>query len=110
MPIDLHLRSNIFPMTADLQSPSSVRRYFQLENVSNVPPEKFIEAVYDKFTKIGSMLDREWSGRPASTTEEVLSANSGINVRRVSQEIDRSKTVMHCTMHDVQVRNRIKCI
>lgn len=48
MPIDLHVRIEIILMMAKLESPSSVRRYFQRENLSNVPSEKSIKAVYDK--------------------------------------------------------------
>ncbi len=59
MPIDLHLRIEIILMMAKLESPSSVRRHFQGENVSNVPSEKSIKAVYDKFIETGSVLDRE---------------------------------------------------
>ncbi len=59
MPIDFHLRIEIILMMAILESPSSVRRHFQVENVSNVPSEKSIKAVYNKFIETGSVLDRK---------------------------------------------------
>jgi hypothetical protein len=93
---------------AKLESPSSVRRHLQRENVSDVPSEKSIKAVYDKFIETGSVLDRERSGRPSLLTEEkldeieeVLSDGSIISVRRVSQEVNLSKTVVHRGMRDV---------
>ena len=108
MPIDLHLRIEIVLMMAKLESPSSVRRHFQRENMSNIPSEKSIKAIYDKFIETGSVLDRERSGRPSLMTEEnldeieeVLSTNSRTSVRRVSEEVNLSKSVVHRAMRDV---------
>jgi len=72
MSIDLRLRIEIVLMMARLESPSSVRRYFQRESISNVPSEKPIKTVYDKFIETGSVLDRRRSGRPSLITEEKL--------------------------------------
>ncbi|CAF0739358.1 unnamed protein product [Rotaria sordida] len=46
-------------MMARLQSPSLVRRYFQYENMQNIPIEKTIKAIYDKFLETGWVHDRE---------------------------------------------------
>lgn len=108
MPIDLSLRIEIVLMMSKLESPSSVRRHFQRENVSNIPSEKSIRAVFDKFIETGSVLDRERSGRLTFLTEEkldeieeVLSNKSMVSIRHISQEVNLSKTVVHRAMRDV---------
>ncbi|CAF2520035.1 unnamed protein product [Rotaria sp. Silwood2] len=95
-------------MMARLESPSSVRRHFQRENMSDIPSEKTIKAIYDKFIETGSVHDRERSGRPSLMTtekldeiEEVLSDNAMVSVRRVSQEVNLSKSTVHLAMRNV---------
>ncbi|CAF0812160.1 unnamed protein product [Adineta ricciae] len=108
MPINLQLRIKIVLTMAKLESLSPVRRYFQRENVSNIPSEKSIKAVYDKFIETGTVFDRQRSGRPSLMTEEkldeieeVLSTTSMVSVRGVSQSVNLSKTVVHRAMRDV---------
>lgn len=102
MSIDLRLRVEIVLMMAKLESPSSVRRHFQSENMSGIPSEKAIKAIYDKFIETASVHDRERSGRPSLITtektdeiENVLAENAMVSVRRVSQEVNLSKSTVH---------------
>ncbi|CAF3997062.1 unnamed protein product, partial [Rotaria sp. Silwood1] len=95
-------------MMARLESPSSVRRHFHRENMSDIPSEKTIKAIYDKFIETGSVHDRERSGRPSLMTtekldeiEEVLSDKAMVSVRRVSQEVNLSKSTVHLAMRNV---------
>ncbi|CAF1446539.1 unnamed protein product [Rotaria sp. Silwood1] len=108
MSIDLHIRIEIVLMMARLESPSSVRRHFHRENMSDIPSEKTIKAIYDKFIETGSVHDRERSGRPSLMTtekldeiEEILSDNAMVSVRRVSQEVNLSKSTVHLAMRNV---------
>ena len=108
MSIDLQLRIEIVLMMARLESPSSVRRHFQRQNMSDIPSEKTIKAIYDKFIETGSVHDRERSGRPSVATpekldaiEKVLSNNAMISVRRVSQEVNVPRSTVHRTMRNV---------
>ncbi|CAF5023232.1 unnamed protein product, partial [Rotaria sp. Silwood1] len=93
---------------ASLEPPPSVRRHFQCENTSDIPSEKTIKITYDKFIKTGSVHDQRRSGRPSLTTpekldetEEVLSDNTMISARRVSQEVNLPKSTVHLAMRNV---------
>jgi hypothetical protein len=55
MSISLELRIEIVVMTAKLKYPSLVRRHFQRENRSDIPTEKTIKAIYNKFLQTGSV-------------------------------------------------------
>jgi transposase len=55
---------------AKLESATAVRRTLQRGNVSDIPNEKTIRHIYDKFLETGSVEDRERPGRPSSVTEE----------------------------------------
>lgn len=108
MSIDLQLRIEIVLMVARLESSSSVTRHFQRQNVWDIPSEKTIKAIYDKFIATGSVHDRERPRRLPSTTlekldeiEEVLSNNVMSSVRRVFGEVSMPKTTVHRTMRDV---------
>ena len=108
MSIDTQFRVEIVLMMARLESSSSVRRHFQRQNLPNIPSEKTIKAIYDKFIETGSVHDRERTGRPSLATPEkldeiegVLSNNAMVSVRRVSDEVDMPKTTVHRIMRNV---------
>jgi hypothetical protein len=95
-------------MMARLESPSSVRRHFQRQNVPDIPSEKAIKAIYDKFIETGSVHDRERTGRPSLAApqkldeiEDFLSNNAVVSVRRVSDEVHMPKTTVHRIMRNV---------
>ncbi|CAF1477356.1 unnamed protein product, partial [Rotaria sordida] len=95
-------------MMAKLEYPSLVRRHFQRENRPDIPTEKTIKAIYNKFLQTGSVHDREQSGRPPSATAEKvekiveeLTKNPINSIRGVSREVNISKSVVHRTMREV---------
>ena len=70
--------------------------------------EKTIRHIYDKFLEIGWVEDQERSGRPSSITEEkkeeiveTLAKTFMASIRRLSQEVNVSKSVVHHTMRYV---------
>ncbi|CAF4418934.1 unnamed protein product, partial [Rotaria sp. Silwood2] len=93
---------------AKLEYPSLVRRHFQRENRPDIPTEKTIKAIYNKFLQTGSVHDRERSGRPPSATgekveeiDEELTNNPINSIRGVSHEVNISKSVVHRIMREV---------
>ena len=83
---------------AKLESPREVRRILQREELSDIPTEKTIRNIYDKFLETGSVQDRERPGRSSSVTEEkkeqiaeILAKIPMTSVRKVSQEVNMSK-------------------
>ena len=104
----LQLNVRIVVLMAKLESPTLVRRQLQRENVGDVPTVLTIKRIYDKFLETGSVKDRDRSRRPASVTpekvaeiSEVLAATPMTSVRRVSQEVNLSKSVVHRTMRNI---------
>ena len=111
MPDRLKLNIRTVVLMAKLESHTAVRRQLQRENVENLPTVLTIKRIYDKFLETGSVKDRDRSGRPTSATAEAITEISEVlettpinSVRRVSQEVNLSKSVVHRTM-----RNILKC-
>ncbi len=95
-------------LMAKLESATAVRRTLQRENVSDIPTEKTIRHIYDKFLETGSVEDRERPGRPSSVTEEkkeeiveALAKTPMTSIRRLSQEVNMSTSLVHHTMRYV---------
>lgn len=102
------LRIRIVVLMAKLESAVAVRRALQTEDVPNIPTEKTIRNIYNKFLETGSVHDRERPGRSSSITEEkkgeivdVLQQTSMTSVRNVSREVNMSKSAVHRVMRDV---------
>jgi hypothetical protein len=104
----LPLNIRILVLMAKLESPTSVRCQLQQENVGDVSAVLTIKRIYNKFLETGSVKDHDRTRRPLSiTTEkitkisEVLAATPITSVRRVSQEVNMSKSVVHRTMRNI---------
>jgi transposase len=52
------------------ESPRETRRTLQRENTSDIPTERTIKNIYDKFLETSSVQDRERPGRSSSVAEE----------------------------------------
>ncbi|CAF1537495.1 unnamed protein product, partial [Didymodactylos carnosus] len=108
MSVDEELRIQIVLMMANLEYPSLVRRHFHRENLPNIPSEKTMKTIFNKFSETGSIYDQERSGRPSSATDEkfeeiveVLSDNPTISVRNIARKVNISKSVVHRTMREM---------
>ena len=108
MRYSLQIRVRIVVLMAKFESPRETRRALQRENTPDIPTEKAIKNIQDKFLETGSVQDRERSGRSSSMTEEkkqeiieVLENTPMTTIQSVSQEVNISKLVVHRTMRYV---------
>ena len=92
------IRIRIVILMTKSEPATAVRRTLQRENVSDIPTERTIRYIYDKFLETGSVEDRQRLGRPSSVTEEkeeeiakALAKTPMASIRRLSRESEYVK-------------------
>jgi hypothetical protein len=87
---------------AEFQSPTIVERKLKAEFGKNAPKKDCIIATFQRFCEIGSVEDRERSGRPSTVTEDmveevrdVIDKQPQSSVRTIATACSISKTITH---------------
>jgi hypothetical protein len=90
-----------------LESATKAIKELKVEKVSNIPTDKGIRNLYNKFLTTGSVLDLPRNGRPTKITDDdkinkvkdALAANPNLSLRELALLAGVSKTSMSRMMH-----------
>ena len=107
MPLALAIKIKIVLLMGKFESLTTVKRKLQAEFGKQIPSLNCIKDVFERFTEIGTVEDRERSGRLSVITEETVEkvhydceAERRQSVRTVAAACATPKTTVHRIMRE----------